>query len=282
MVPHRHEVEPIHSADPFVVAALLPSMLQGSTIDVDHPVSEPLLRHLDDLQDVYHCWNPQLRKVAIRCRTVDPPSRVQRVGSFYSGGVNSNHTFLRHRDEIDYLIVISGFDFEMARDTFDAVIARLSPIAGSFRKTLLPIETNFFQFERACRLHRFLSHGSSLAATALSLGFRRVYIPSSHTYRELGPWGSHPLTDRMWTNECTELVHDGAGFRRTEKLREMAGNKQLIDNLIVCWREPNRNCGECGKCLRTMTAFRLLGISSPVVRSSIRCELKGSTATGCD
>jgi hypothetical protein len=97
------------------------------------------------------------------------------------------------------------------------------------------------------------------------LGFGRVYIPSTHTYRELGPWGSHPLTDRLWSNGCTELVHDGAGNRRTEKIERIARDQRLIDNLIVCWMEPNRNCGFCGKCLRTMTAFRLLDITSPVV-----------------
>jgi hypothetical protein len=258
-------VEPTCSADPFIAAALLPSMLQGSSLDVDYPVSETLVQNLEELQDIYHCWNPELRKVAIRCRTVSSPAPVQRVGSFYSGGVDSNHSFLRHQGEITDLIVISGFDFEMDQDTFDAVVARLSPIAEAFSKTLLPIETNFFQFERACRLHRFLSHGSCLAATALLLGFRKVYVPSSHTYRELKPWGSHPLTDPLWTNGCTELAHDAAGYRRTDKLRQIAGNKQLIDNLIVCWRQPNRNCGECGKCLRTMTAFRLLGIESPAV-----------------
>jgi hypothetical protein len=190
---------------------------------------------------------------------------VGRVGSFYSGGVDSNHSFIRHQEEVSDLIVISGFDFEVDQDTFGAVIARLSPIAESFSKILLPIETNFFQFERASRLHRFLSHGSCLAATALMLGFRKVYIPSSHTYRDLRPWGSHPLTDRLWANGSTELVHDAAGYRRTDKIRQIAGNQRLIDNLIVCWQKPNENCGACGKCLRTMTTFRLLGINSPVL-----------------
>lgn len=256
---------PMDSADAFLVSALLPSMLDGSDIEVDFPVSETLLRNVEDLQDIYHCWNPQLQKVAINCKSGPSPQPVDRIGSFYSGGVDSNHTFLRHEKEITDLIVISGFDFEMSADTFTAVRNRLAPLAESFGKRLVPIETNYFQFERACRLHRNLSHGSSLAAAALMLGFRKIYIPSSHTYCELGPWGSHPLTDRLWANGCTELIHDGAASRRTEKVREIARDQRLLDALIVCWNKPNSNCGVCGKCLRTSTAFRLLGIASPAV-----------------
>jgi hypothetical protein len=69
----------------------------------------------------------------------------------------------------------------------------------------------------------------------------------------------------LWENGRTELLHDGAGSRRTDKLREIAAEPRLLNGLIVCWRRPNENCGECGKCLRTMATFRLLRISSPVV-----------------
>jgi hypothetical protein len=69
----------------------------------------------------------------------------------------------------------------------------------------------------------------------------------------------------MWGNGCTEFVHDGAGSRRNEKLREIAREQRILDNLVVCWNKPNENCGVCGKCLRTMTAFRLLGIESPLI-----------------
>lgn len=257
--------EPVDSADPFAAAALLPSMLTGSDLEVEGAVSGRLVRGLDEIQDVYRCWNPQLKRVAIRAETTSPPPPVDRVGSFYSGGVDSNHTLIRHRDEITDLIVISGFDFEMDGDTFADVLRRLAPLAETFDKRLLPIETNFFAFERAYALHRTMSHGSALAAVALMLGFRTVYIPSSHTYNELGAWGSHPLTDRLWENGRTKLLHDGAGSRRTDKLREISTEPRILDRLIVCWRLPNENCGVCGKCLRTMTAFRLLGISSPVV-----------------
>lgn len=140
----------------------------------------------------------------------------------------------------------------MDADTFQTVINRIRPFAKSFGKELVPIETNLFHLERAFRMMRILSHGSCLTATALALGFRAVYIPSSHPYSEMFAWGSHPVTDRLWSNGCTELIHDGAGYHRTEKIAEMAANRRILDNLIVCWNKPNENCGTCGKCLRTM------------------------------
>ena len=93
--------EPFESADPFVAAALLPSMLTGSDLEVDRPVSEQLLLGLDELQEIYRCWSPQLKRVAIRAEATSPPPPIDRVGSFYSGGVDSNHTLIRHEDDID-------------------------------------------------------------------------------------------------------------------------------------------------------------------------------------
>jgi hypothetical protein len=110
--------EPLDSADPFLAAALLPSMIDRSDIVVDRPVSEALVENLDELQEVYRCWCPGLRKVAIKCRSTGSPTPVPRIGCFYSGGVDSNHSFLRHEREITDLIVISGFDFVCRRRLF--------------------------------------------------------------------------------------------------------------------------------------------------------------------
>mgnify|MGYP000324011770 FL=1 len=87
---------------------------------------------------------------------------------------------------------------------------------------------------------------------------KRIYIPSSHTYEELFPWGSHPLSDPMWSTESTEVIHDGAGFRRGEKMRDLLKEPVLADNLQVCWKTTLDNCGECSKCVRSMVAVTLL------------------------
>jgi hypothetical protein len=257
----------LETADPFLTAALLPSMLEGSALEVtdDLPVSTALLANLTEIQEIFHCWNPALKRIPVRAGSEDRQPCSSRVGSFYSGGVDSNHTFLRKRDEITDLVIISGFDFDMDAGTFESVLNRIRPFADSFGKELVPVETNFFHLERAFRMMRTLSHGSCLAAIAQALAFRTVYVPSSHPYSELFAWGSHPITDHLWSNGGTELIHDGAGSKRTEKILEIAGDRRILDSLIVCWNKPNENCGTCGKCVRTMTTFRSLGITSPVL-----------------
>ena len=38
------------------------------------------------------------------------------------------------------------------------------------------------------------------------------------TYAHLGPLGSHPLLDPLWSSEDVELVHDGCEATRLDKL----------------------------------------------------------------
>jgi hypothetical protein len=103
-----------------------------------------------------------------------------------------------------------------------------------------------------------------LASIALLLApqFRRVYIPSSHSYAQLFPWGSHPLLDPLWSIEGTEIVHDGCEASRVEKVKYLASCDVAIKHLRVCWENRNGayNCGQCEKCLRTMVSLRIAGV----------------------
>ncbi len=49
------------------------------------------------------------------------------------------------------------------------------------------------------------------------------------------------------------LVHDGAGYSRTEKVGFVAQHPVATKALKVCWqgKERGRNCGVCEKCVRT-------------------------------
>jgi len=76
------------AADPFLAAALLPAMAKDDPLEVDRslPVSPRFLTHAETLQEIYHCWNPVLKKISIRARTA--PSETVNAGtcSFFSGG----------------------------------------------------------------------------------------------------------------------------------------------------------------------------------------------------
>jgi hypothetical protein len=249
------------SADPFVAAALLPAMVRGEKLEVDPAltVSPRLLRNALHLQEIFHAWNPALKIVPITARTVRAEELSDGTLSFFSGGVDSTYTFLKHEEEISHLVLIHGFDFYDVSESYRVAVERNSRFAEAHGKTLIPIETNYYPFGYRYAMSRNLTQGSALGAVALLLGFATAYVPSSLAYDELMPLGSHPLTDPLWSNEAVQVIHDGCEARRTDKLRKILTSDAALANLRVCFEDMNVNCGQCAKCLRTMVALRFLG-----------------------
>jgi CubicO group peptidase (beta-lactamase class C family) len=64
----------------------------------------------------------------------------------------------------------------------------------------------------------------------LAPAFERIYIAASVNYRDLFPWGTHPLLDPLWSSELLEFVHHGCAARRIEKLRFIAGFDAAVNN----------------------------------------------------
>ena len=179
------------------------------------------------------------------------------VGSLFSGGVDSTHTLMRHFGQITHLLMLNCFDDDNGPDAWSQRVVSQSEYVQSIGKVLLPIETNAREWTDSRRISWEFAHGMVLCAIGQALGMSRVYIPSSHSYDQLFPWGTHPLTDPMWGTECCEIVHDGAASSRGEKIRDLIQGG-FTDNLQVCWRATGGNCGECSKCVRTMVAAHLL------------------------
>jgi hypothetical protein len=371
------------TGDPFLAAALLPAMAKGEGLDVDPrlPVSPKLLRNLQILQEIHHCWNPGLKIIPIKAATATVEPLNKGAFSFFSGGVDSTYTLLKRKDEISHIVFIQGFDFFAGRDktrpfstadisdlaqlsfklangkdavsvflksqlskttlaalskymeslsepgmlekalaadlhdiiagrsiyldqrfdgvklrpetrqllaltthggspselngllledaypleitreksaVYPAAIERNASFARGLGKILIPVETNHFPFGYRYNLSRNLSQGSALASVALLLGFPRVFVPSSYSYNQLFPLGSHPLTDPLWANEGMEIIHNGGEATRVDKIMKIAEDERALANLRVCFNDMNVNCGKCLKCLRTMIPLKLL------------------------
>jgi hypothetical protein len=261
--PLQFELE--RRGEPFLGIALLDAMIRNVDIRIEDsiPLSERLYKILPELQTICACWNQDLRKVKIHAFAIPVKDAYDRVACFYSAGVDSSHTLYRNIAEITHLIMLS--DFEVAGNTPESwrqSIEKQTVFARTIGKEFIPIETNAKQWTDQRKITWSFAQGLILSSMGPLLKSKRIFIGSSHTYNELFPWGSHPLTDPMWSTESTEVIHDGAGFRRGEKIRDLCKNQKILDNLKVCWRSEHDNCGECGKCVRTMTALYLLGASS--------------------
>jgi len=128
---------------------------------------------------------------------------------------------------------------------------------------LIAIATNF----REMKGDWHIVHAAGIAAV-LSLFSRRYkygIIASSFSYDSFNlniPWGSNPLTDNLLSSKNFEIINDGSGYNRTDKLELLINWQQAMDNMRVCWQgeKLDSNCCRCEKCIRIITSFYALGI----------------------
>ena len=77
--------------------------------------------------------------------------------------------------------------------------------------------------------------------------------------------GSNAATDYLLSNGSMDIVHEGAGFCRSEKVALILENSWVIPSLQICWsgKERFKNCGACEKCIRTRLNFIACGMKNP-------------------
>ncbi len=253
------------AVDPFVPAALLATMATGGCLRTIGPISAKLLRSIPMIQDIFAVWDPRFRRIALEAEPKSGSGRgmPQGVAAFFTGGVDSWYTLLKHFDEITHLIFVHGFDVRLDDLPLrKKVSATIQGVAAGLQKPLVEVETNLRTITDQYVEWDYY-HGGGLASVALLLSprFRKVYIPGTHSYAALLPLGSHPMLDPLWSTEETEIVHDGCEAPRVHKVARIASSDLALRTLRVCWenRGGAYNCGQCEKCLRTMVALRVVG-----------------------
>jgi hypothetical protein len=278
------------SVDALLSLTLLPAMSQGAMLQVRGEVSPRLLAAVPRIMDLVCGWQPALHRVtledAVPRATV--PAAGHRVGSFFSGGLDSFYTLLKHRDTITDLIHIYGFqrqsrDVSLRQRTSDLV----HRVAAQFGKNVIEIESDYRAFLAPYVSHTLLAHGASLATVGHLLGpdFKRIYIAASYHQDDLFPWGSHPDLDPLWSTESLDVVHDGCDATRVDKARLVAQSDLAMQSLRVCHKNSreNLNCGRCEKCIRTMINLAAVGgldrcstFAAPLTIQKVRRLLGGA------
>lgn len=247
------------SAEFFVGVALLEAMASNRTIVVkgDVPISLKLKQNIEKAQKIYSCWNSELHVVQVEAEVSESDLKFNNVGSFFSAGVDSSHTLLSKIDEITHLVMCRSFDVGNDDESWNKRLPLQREFAESLGKNLIAVETNVRPWFEKKTISWHFAHGLMLCSMATALQMKKQFVPSSHAYDELFPWGSHPLTDPLWSTNSSSIVHHGASHRRTDKIKEILTNQYIADNLQVCWASTTENCGKCSKCVRTMLAIKL-------------------------
>lgn len=272
-MPRVHTAEISTSGNPWVACLLPLAAHTGESLRVPLPVDRPLLANADWLMRIWHTWYPNLTVVPVEAEAAEgaPDTGPVRGVSFFSGGVDSFFTVLRCRDTappaerapIDDLITVWGFDVPIDRhDAFARLRDRHETVARALGKQLIDIATNVRSTRWGCTQWAHAGHGAALASAALSLErrFRTVYIAGSGSYRDLHPWGTHWVTDPLFSTWRTAFVFDAGAYLRTDKIEYLADCEIALRNLRVCFEtRSEKNCGVCGKCQRTMIALEICG-----------------------
>ena len=262
------------TGNPWLVALFPLAAKLGEELRIPLPVDRLLVRNLTELARIWRGWYPDLHEVPLDVDVHDspvlrPPSSPARTAAFFSGGVDSFYTVLRHQERvpgripIDDLVSIQGFDFPLRlSDAFHRHLHRLERAGRQLGKPVVWVATNL----RESRLREApwadLWHGPALASVGLALEkrYRHLMVAASSVYEETEPLGSHPLTDPLLSTGTTQVLHDGADATRTEKTVRVAQSDLALNALHVCYREPeSENCGRCRKCTLTMVTLAALG-----------------------
>jgi hypothetical protein len=274
--PREQAPPPPDNFDAALCATVLHAMAEGRDIHLRGPATSAALRNLSEFQLAWAQWLPAVyRPIAIEAETVVSRAHpvTERVIAAFSGGVDSSFTLLRNTlrtsaatYHVDTVLLVHGFDISRSNpDALQELMERTEELRQLCGVRLRIMRTN----SKDLRLQPWgYSFGAELAACLqmFSAEFSHALVGSSEPYDALVlPWGSNPVTDHLLSGGRLAIVHDGAGFSRTDKVAFLSGVPAVLRSLKVCWQgsQQGRNCGVCEKCLRTQLNFLAVGVSNP-------------------
>lgn len=269
---HAHYLH--DDASPFAAALLLPSMKLGEDLIVHGSISKQLHEGMQAIMQEVASWGIGLQPIkVIADELVADTLRPTKTATFFSGGVDSFYTYLKHKQDkikshrVDSLILVNNsFDIDSRNQwLWEVNLHNLRALAKEEGIELFIVESNINTHELLDPIVPWdYLHGACLAATGLALrrAFRRVYVASTFSVEEQLPWGSHLKLDNHWSTETTSFIHDGTEATRYEKIHSQISKSPVaLKYLRVCYTNEDGafNCGRCAKCLRTMVALYAAG-----------------------
>lgn len=264
--------------DGHVLPVLLYASSNGKPLIVHGALSQKVMRNMHELLLAWSLWRPHLYKMIeivpdrILDKRLGSGTREKAISAF-SGGVDATFTAIRHTNTLTQstrypltdVLMVHGFDVDVHnKSDFQQLVARVKPLIEDLNIGLRIIRTN----SRDLKLQDWEdSFALELAGCLhmLSDEFQYGLIGSSEPYDALVlPWGSNPATDYLMSGDDFSIIHDGAGFSRTDKVAEIINHKLACKTLKVCYEgmDQSNNCGRCEKCVRTQLNFLAAGAQS--------------------
>lgn len=203
------------------------------------------------------------------------PRRPVRAATFFTGGVDTLEMLRQNRRDhrpgspgsfveavwmFGHLCPTDARTLEWNRAALEAV----APVIAREGFALTTVRTNIWDLAPDIPFLGEASLSSALASVAHALGsrFDSIAVASGRDVKRERLRGTCPMLDPLYSSGAVEIRHEPNPLTRFERVQLIAQSPELLENLIVCLSfptPPQINCGECEKCLRTMTALVALG-----------------------
>lgn len=247
--------------------ALLPAMRLRLPIHVEGAVSRTFLHGVERVIDFYARSFDEFHLVPV---TADQyydarPENHGRTGSFFSGGVDSFYTLLRHQQQITDLVLIRGFDMSLRDETRWLKTSQTArAVADAMGMQSHEVETNAAVIIKDYGDWLHHGHGLVLVAVArlLAGNIDSIWVPGSFAQDDQIPWGSSAINDPEFSDERLSVMHDTDAASRTDKTCFIAQYPLALKYMRPCpgmKNDGHYNCCQCEKCIRTMVALYAVG-----------------------
>ena len=273
--------------DGYAFGLLFFAMQGAKRMIVEGRLSRVAIRNAWSIGEAWNVWDPeQYRPCEIIADEIvdddhlpnDDPERVPRGSkaiAAFSGGADSMFTILRHTQkllgnashDLQDLCMVHGFDVSLNKEEeFENLQRRISQFVNYVDCRLHIVRTNI---RDATKLNWEHCHGSHIAAVLHQFSHTHTYGllasgDSSFRFPET-KWGSSPVMDHYFSGKNFQMILDGSGASRFEKIQLLAKHQPAQDTVKVCYENQtaDSNCGACVKCRRTRINFLAAGINYP-------------------
>ena len=257
----------VASPEAFISPFYFPALASQRPLSIKEPIDRKFLENLDKMQPIvsdWWGWAP----ISISGGTSGGTSSAyltsetpKKMALFFTGGVDSFYALHQEITRIQVLVNIEGFDVSL-HDTARLKKTRklVQNVGDALGLAVVFVKTNIKSHPDFKRLNWGKhTHGAALAMVAHSLQNISSVFCVAGTDSGGRPHGSHPLVDPLWGSGNLVIITSDAP--RLEKVRSIASWPLVHSYLKVCWenKSSKANCGHCEKCLRTETAFAVLG-----------------------
>lgn len=281
------------SSDCFVVSVLVYAIKHGHDITCD-TISEKLYYNLVRkaiplIASIHGAKEIEIKYSHLTNENYHPTA----VGSGCSLGIDSFSTILDHlSDECPASFKLTHFtyfnvgangdiDLNKVKESYEKDYKLVLEYARSKNIPVVKIESNISQVYLGEPANENYMSRNMAAVLSMQKLFSKYIYASSYPLKDAKFIKEDMAAQESWllpawSTESTELITGDPCMVRTSKTKRVALCPDTYKYLYVCWKEvfanygiheevtkvkdDFRNCGRCGKCLRTLLTFDILGV----------------------